>query len=108
MKRANRLAIELKSWSLNLSIDLDLTNILKKFKFQIKNDNSLLMLIHMSQFYGIMLLCRPFLMYVLVRKLKPETRSELQVVAKLEDIRARYLFIDFSTHFVVNDDIINI
>lgn len=41
MKRANQLGIELKSWSSDLSPDLDLTNILKKFKFQDKNDNNL-------------------------------------------------------------------
>lgn len=31
----------------------------------------------MAQFYGIMLLCRPSLMYTIVRELNPETKSEL-------------------------------
>lgn len=76
MKRANELAIELKSWSLNLPREVDLDSTLEKFKSEDNEDNNLLMNVHMSQFYGIMLLCRPFFMYVMVRKLNSETNSE--------------------------------
>lgn len=107
MRRANELAIELKSWSLNLSTDLDLTNILKKFKSKNNNDNSLLMLVHMSQFYGIMLLCRPFLIYAVVKKLKPETTSELKDSTSLNNfckasIKSSFLTIKLLNYYMEN------
>lgn len=107
MKRANELAIELKSWSLNLSTDLDLTNILRKFKSKNNKDNSLLMLVHISQFYGIMLLCRPFLIYAVVKKLKPETRSELKDCASLNNfckgsIKSSFLTIKLLNYYMEN------
>lgn len=65
------------------------------------------MLVHMSQFYGIMLLCRPFLMYVLVRKLKPETRNELQDSASLYSfckgcIKSSFLTIKLLNYYMEN------
>lgn len=107
MRRANELAIELKSWSLNLSAELDLTNILKKFKSQNNNDNSLLMLVHMSQFYGIMLLCRPFQIYTVVKKLKPETRNELKDSVSLNNfckgsIKSSFLTIKLLNYYMDN------
>lgn len=107
MKRANELAIELKSWSLNLSTDLDLTNILKKFKSKNNNDNSLLMLVHMSQFYGIMLLCRPFLIYTIVKRLKPETGNELKDSTSLNNfckgsIKSSFLTVKLLNYYTEN------
>lgn len=107
MQRAHELALELKSWSSNLSTDLDLSNILKKFKSQDNNNNSLLMHVHMFQFYGIMLLCRPFLMYVLVRKLRPDSRTELQESASLFNfckgcIKSSFLTIKLLNYYMEN------
>lgn len=107
IRRANELAIELKTWSLNLPPDLDLSFTLKKFKCNDNGDNNLLMNVHMAQFYGIMLLCRPFLMYIIVRKLKPGTKSELQDNSSLLNfckgcIKSSFLTIKLVNYYVEN------
>ena len=79
IKHTRALAIELKLWSLNIPSDLDISNALKKdLMSQDSSNNYLLMQFHLSQLYGIMLLFRPFLMHVLLRKLKPGTYGELK------------------------------
>lgn len=49
MKKAKELAIELKSWSSNISPNLNLSNTLETFKSLDNNDDSMLMYVHMSQ-----------------------------------------------------------
>lgn len=90
-----------------MSTDLDLTNVLKKFKSKNNDDNTLLMLVHMSQSYGIMLLCRPFLIYAVVKKLKPETRSELKDSTSLNNfckasIKSSFLTIKLLNYYMEN------
>lgn len=77
LNQANQLATELKEWSLNLPDELNLSSTLQVFKYGDKSNNNLLLTVHMSQFYGIMLLCRPFLMYIIMRNLKALTNDEL-------------------------------
>lgn len=79
IKHTRALAIELKLWSLNIPSDLDISNTLKEdLMSQDSSNNYLLMQVHLAQLYGIMLLFRPFLMHVLLRKLKPGTYGELK------------------------------
>lgn len=79
IKHTRALAIELKLWSLNIPNDLDISNTLKEdLMSPDSNNNYLLMQVHLAQLYGIMLLFRPFLMHVLLRKLKPGTYGELK------------------------------
>lgn len=78
IKRTRSLAVELKLWSLNLPNDLDISHTLEHDLISKDNSNSfILMQVHLSQLYGIMLLFRPFLMHVLLRKLKPSVYGEL-------------------------------
>lgn len=72
IKRARALAIELKLWSLNLPPELDMSNI-QKYSYD-SSDGYLLVLVHLSQLYGIMLLTKPFMMHVLLSKLQGDTQ----------------------------------
>lgn len=79
IKHTRALAIELKSWSSNIPSDLDISNTLKEDLISHDNSNNyVLMQVHLAQLYGIMLLFRPFLIHVLLRKLQPGTYGELK------------------------------
>ena len=63
--------------------------------------------VHMAQFYGIMLLCRPFLMYIIIRKLRPETLCELSDNLSLLNfckacIKSSFLTIKLVNYYVEN------
>ncbi|KAK6200910.1 zinc finger transcription factor of the Zn(2)-Cys(6) binuclear cluster domain type [Scheffersomyces amazonensis] len=71
--RAEKLAIELKMWSINLPKELQLDRILlnpeNRFSDRaISSDNFALLLVHLSQLYGIMLLGKPFFMYIAFKR----------------------------------------
>lgn len=57
--RAEKIAIELKKWSINLPSEIQIDKIL---------DNYSILLVHILQLYGIMLLGRPFFMYLLFKR----------------------------------------
>ncbi|ODV78385.1 uncharacterized protein CANTADRAFT_82056 [Suhomyces tanzawaensis NRRL Y-17324] len=70
--RAEKLAIDFKIWSINLDPDLQIDKILRWQSAvesegapeNVAQDNFLVFAVHLSQLYGIMLLCRPFFMYL--------------------------------------------
>ncbi|RCK59476.1 Filamentous growth regulator 27 [Candida viswanathii] len=57
--RAEKIAIELKKWSINLPSEIQIDKIL---------DNYSILFVHILQLYGIMLLGRPFFMYLLFKR----------------------------------------
>ncbi|RLV95705.1 Filamentous growth regulator 27 [Spathaspora sp. JA1] len=78
IKRTHLLSMELKIWSKQLPQQLQLNSDLEKQLEQGKDSNNyLLVFVHLGQLYGIMALTRPFLVYVVTRKLKPETKSQI-------------------------------
>ncbi|EGW33257.1 uncharacterized protein SPAPADRAFT_66239 [Spathaspora passalidarum NRRL Y-27907] len=78
IKRAHLLSMELKIWSMQLPQQLQLNSALEKQLEQGTNSNNyLLVFVHLGQLYGIMALTRPFLVYVVTRKVKPETESQI-------------------------------
>ncbi|KAG7664329.1 uncharacterized protein J8A68_002148 [[Candida] subhashii] len=80
LRRAERIAIDLKLWSINLPSDVQIDKMLVDYRpnhapsptdeavRNIKRDNYSLLLMHMSQLYGIMLLGKPFFMYQLFKR----------------------------------------
>ncbi|EAZ63935.2 zinc finger transcription factor of the Zn(2)-Cys(6) binuclear cluster domain type [Scheffersomyces stipitis CBS 6054] len=62
--RAEKLAIELKLWSINLPKELQIDRILRGTNSEVSSDKFALLLLHLSQLYGIMLLSKPFFMYI--------------------------------------------
>lgn len=86
--RAEKLAIEFKSWSMNLPSEIQIHKILNYLseKSEISNptnkvrsDNFLVFALHLAQMYGIMLLTRPFFLYTAFRHskgLKQSSRSQ--------------------------------
>lgn len=79
LKGAVDLANELKVWSQNLPADLNLKTTFRRISEPDElNMNYLLVLVHLSQFYGIMLLCKPFFMHVCVRKLRPNKTIDIK------------------------------
>lgn len=109
LKRASDLAVELKHWSHKLPVDLNLkTTFLKIAEPDDNHINYLLVFVHLSQFYGIMLLCKPFLMHVLLRKLKPLLVGDIKNEEFLlhfckAAIKASFLTINLSSRFVNNN-----
>ncbi|RCK59300.1 Filamentous growth regulator 27 [Candida viswanathii] len=88
--KAEKLAIELKLWSLNLPEELQIDKVFvraPKLRGSVDvSDNKMpLMIMHLSQLYAIALLCRPFFMYLIFKKKKkrknilkrPKTRPEI-------------------------------
>lgn len=74
LRGASDLASELKAWSQNLPVDLNLKTTFRKITEPDElSVNYPLVLMHLSQFYGIMLLCKPFFMHVLMRRLQPDS-----------------------------------
>lgn len=77
LRGASDLANELKLWSQGLPSDLNLKTTFRRIAEPDElNLNYLLVLVHLSQFYGIMLLCKPFFLQVIARKLKPQLAQE--------------------------------
>ena len=88
--KAEKLAIELKLWSLNLPEELQIdkvfvTNLALSGSADGSDTKMPLMIMHLSQLYAIALLCRPFFMYLIFKKKKkrknilrrPKTRPEI-------------------------------
>lgn len=89
--KAEKLAIELKLWSLNLPEELQIDKVFVKNSNPTRGsndgaDNKMpLMIMHLSQLYAIVLLCRPFFMYLIFKRKKkrknilkrPKTRPEI-------------------------------
>ncbi|KAK6462781.1 zinc finger transcription factor of the Zn(2)-Cys(6) binuclear cluster domain type [Scheffersomyces coipomensis] len=72
-ERAEKLAIELKLWSIDLPRELQLDRILfgerqMGQQQEIASDNFALLFLHISQLYGIMLLSKPFFMYIVFKR----------------------------------------
>ncbi|KAL6452008.1 FGR27 Filamentous growth regulator 27 [Candida maltosa Xu316] len=73
--RAEKIAIDLKKWSINLPSIIQIDKVLDDhgqspddgFKVT-KSDNYSILLVHMLQLYGIMLLGKPFFMYLLFKR----------------------------------------
>lgn len=109
LKRASDLAVQLKMWSHDLPEDLDLRTTFHKMNQPDElNINFVLVLVHLSQFYGIMLLCKPFFMYVLLRRLKPLLASTIKNEAFLlhfckAAIKASFLTINLIDKFAENN-----
>ncbi|EGW35390.1 uncharacterized protein SPAPADRAFT_146579 [Spathaspora passalidarum NRRL Y-27907] len=93
--RAERIAIDLKTWSINLPSAIQIDKILDvegstattspvdNPLHKVKSDNYGLLLIHMSQLYGIILLSKPFFMYLLFKRNKnesPNKRSKQEAI----------------------------
>lgn len=72
VKRAKLLALESRLWSNSLDDDLKIT---PEFEALLQDpthpNNYNIVLVHLSQFYGLMTLGRPFLIYAVSRKLNP-------------------------------------
>ena len=82
--KAETIAIELKKWSFKLPSTIQIDKILKTSQTQISyeidssvrpamSDNYPILLIHIMQLYGVMLLGKPIFMYLLFKKTKPQT-----------------------------------
>ncbi|KAL6451558.1 LOW QUALITY PROTEIN: FGR27 Filamentous growth regulator 27 [Candida maltosa Xu316] len=89
--KAEKLAIELKLWSLNLPEDLQIDKVFitnsvftDANAIEFTDQKMPLLIMHLSQLYAIVLLCRPFFMYLVFKKKKkknilkrPKTRPEV-------------------------------
>ncbi|KAK6454897.1 zinc finger transcription factor of the Zn(2)-Cys(6) binuclear cluster domain type [Scheffersomyces xylosifermentans] len=75
--RAEKLAIELKLWSINLPKELQgQDDRSERFpRREMGSDNFALLLLHISQLYGIILLSKPFFMYI-ANTINGSTRNE--------------------------------
>ena len=108
IKRAHALALELKKWSVRLPKELQLSAALEsQMESGTDPNNYLYVFVHIGQLYGIMALTRPFLVYVVTRKLKPETKQQVKDEQSLMNfckacIKASFLVIKllkfFATH----------
>ncbi|KAG7665516.1 uncharacterized protein J8A68_000918 [[Candida] subhashii] len=110
IKRAHLLALELKLWSIQLPQELQLTSALEKqLESGANGNNYLLVFVHIGQLYGIMALTRPFLVYVVTRKLKPETKSQVKDEHSLMSfckacIKASFLVIKLLKFYTVHNN----
>lgn len=106
LRGAIELANELKVWSLNLPEDLNLKTTFHKITQQDDyNLSYLLVLLHLSQFSGIMLLCKPFFMHVCIRRLKlievsDKKNDEFYSNFKNAAIKAAFLSINLISKYV--------
>lgn len=104
--KANELAVELKNWSLNLPSDLSLRTLLDLLEDPEKNEIPyLLVLLHLFQFYGIVMLCKPFFVLALMRKLDMGEVGRVaneQLVTNFcrAAIRASFLTVELISKFV--------
>ena len=80
--KAEKLAIELKLWSLNLPEELQIDKVFVKNSNPTRGsndgaDNKMpLMIMHLSQLYAIVLLCRPFLCILYSKGRKEKEHSQ--------------------------------
>lgn len=106
LKGASDLANELKLWLQNLPPDLNLKTTFRRIAEPDElNLNYLLVLVHLSQFYGIMLLCKPFFLQVIARKVKPllvqeTTNGEFFLHFSNAAIKSAFLTINLISKYV--------
>ncbi|KAI5960174.1 uncharacterized protein KGF55_004897 [Candida pseudojiufengensis] len=109
IKRAHILALQLKRWSVELPKELQLSAALEtQMESGTDPNNYLYVLVHIGQLYGIMTLTRPFLVYVVTRKLKPETKQQIKDEQSLMNfckacIKASFLVIKLLKFFVTHN-----
>lgn len=103
LNRARKLAIELKKWSINLRSEVQLDKFLKP-DCTLKHELCFpLLLVHISQLYGIVLLTRPFFMYASFHKYNDQNRvrnDNLLVNFRNACIKASILTIKFINFFL--------
>lgn len=109
IKRAHILALQLKIWSVQLPKELQLCAAMEsQMESGADPNNYLYVFVHIGQLYGIMTLTRPFLVYVVTRKLKPETKQQVKDEQSLMNfckacIKASFLVIKLLKFFVTHN-----
>ncbi|CCE43418.1 Fungal specific transcription factor domain family protein [Candida parapsilosis] len=109
IKRAHLLALQLKIWSVQLPKELQLSAAMEsQMESGTDPNNYLYVFVHIGQLYGIMTLTRPFLVYVVTRKLKPETKQQVKDEQSLMNfckacIKASFLVIKLLKFFVTHN-----
>ncbi|KAI5950003.1 hypothetical protein KGF57_004513 [Candida theae] len=109
IKRAHILALQLKLWSVQLPKELQLSAAMEsQMESGTDPNNYLYVFVHIGQLYGIMTLTRPFLVYVMTRKLKPETKQQVKDEQSLMNfckacIKASFLVIKLLKFFVTHN-----
>ncbi|KAI5951290.1 hypothetical protein KGF54_004364 [Candida jiufengensis] len=109
IKRAHILALQLKRWSVELPKELQLSAALEtQMESGTDPNNYLYVFVHIGQLYGIMTLTRPFLVYVVTRKLKPETKQQIKDEQSLMNfckacIKASFLVVKLLKFFVTHN-----
>ncbi|KAI5954115.1 hypothetical protein CANMA_004954 [Candida margitis] len=109
IKRAHILALQLKIWSVQLPKELQLSAAMEsQMESGTDPNNYLYVFVHIGQLYGIMTLTRPFLVYVVTRKLKPETKQQVKDEQSLMNfckacIKASFLVIKLLKFFVTHN-----
>lgn len=109
IKRAHILALQLKIWSVQLPKELQLSAAMEsQMESGTDPNNYLYVFVHIGQLYGIMTLTRPFLVYVVTRKLKPEAKQQVKDEQSLMNfckacIKASFLVIKLLKFFVTHN-----
>lgn len=99
--RARKLAIELKKWSVNLRSEIQIDRLLTWDETLSKDMYYPLLLTHLSQLYGIVLLSRPFFMYSSFQKQQATEKVELTLTNfRNACIKASILTIKFIDYFL--------
>lgn len=99
--RARKLAIELKKWSINLRSEIQIDRLLTWDETLSKDMYYALLLTHLSQLYGIVLLSRPFFMYSSFQKKQATEKVELTLTNfRNACIKASILTIKFIDYFL--------
>ena len=100
--RARKLAIELKKWSITLRSEMKIDRLLTWDETLSQDMYYPLLLTHLSQLYGIVLLSRPFFMYSSFQKQPTATEKVELTLTNFRNacIKASILTIKFVDHFL--------
>lgn len=96
-ERTRKLAIELKLWSYNLDPSLNIENLLSN---ELPKDYRVLLVMHLLNLYGILLLSRPFYIYVSLSKFKGLKTDKLSNEFHQAAIKASFLCIHLLDYYV--------
>lgn len=98
-ERTKKLAVELKLWSYNLDHNLNIESLLNSK--ELPPNNRCLLVMHLLNLYGIMLLSRPYYMYVAISKFKQEKKLDLLTIEFHQAaIKASFLCINLVNYYV--------